>query len=173
MKIWVLAACLIVFTPLVLAQAIYKVVDENGNVTYTDQQPSDDAEPMVLPELNVLDGQSVPVDPSTDTEETDVEPLRLSFSSPQDEENIFGTGNSLSVALESNIEIPPTALVVFYLDGQAQDPVQSLTYSFDFIPRGEHSLRAELQTASGRVLAATESITFFMRQASRLNPPPP
>jgi len=173
MKTWILTACLIMASSLALSQPIYKVVDEDGNVTFTDQRPSDDAAPMELPELNVLDSRGAPPDLPSDTEETEIEPLRLSFSSPEDEENIFGTGNSLSVTLESNIDIPPTALVVLYLDGQAQPPIQSLSYTFDFIARGEHTLRAELQTGSGRVLAETESITFFMRQASRLNPPGP
>lgn len=173
MKIWSLTACLIMISALAHAQPIYKVVDENGNVTYTDQRPSDDAAPMELPELNVLDSRTPPPTVSTAPDEVEAEPLRLSFSSPQNEENIFGTGNTLSVELESSVEIPPTALVVLYLDGQAQDPIQSMSHTFDFIARGEHTLRAELQTRAGRVLAETETITFYMRQASRLNPPGP
>ena len=167
----ILAACLLAAASVVWAQPIYKVVDENGNVTYTDQKPSDDAEPMDLPELNVLDSQSEPPTISTGQDAPEVEPLRLEFVSPQDEEHIFGTGNTLDVALEANIEIPATALVVFYLDGEAQEPVQSLRHSFEFIPRGPHTLSAQLQTVAGRVLAETETITFYMRQASRLNPP--
>jgi len=173
MKLLILTMCMIMAPALVLAQPIYRVVDEDGNVTYTDQRPSDDAEPMELPELNVLDSRAAPPNMPTDAEESEVEPLRLSISSPQNEENIFGTGNSLSVALESSVEIPRTAQVVLYLDDEAQDPIQALTYTFEFIPRGEHTLRAELQTPSGRVLAETETITFYMRQASRLNPPNP
>jgi hypothetical protein len=173
MKRWIWTLWLILAAPLVLAQPIYKVVDEDGNVTYTDQRPSDEAQPMELPELNVLDSRTPVAPMAGDSEESEVEPLRLSFTSPENEENIFGTGNTLSVALESNIDLPPTALIVLYLDGQAQDPIQSMTYTFDFVPRGEHTLRAELQTNSGRVLAETETITFYMRQASRLNPPGP
>jgi hypothetical protein len=173
MKNWIVTACLIMASTLVLAQPIYKVVDEDGNVTYTDQRPSDDAEPMELPELNVLDSRAPPPTVGGSDEEVSVEPLRLTISSPQNEENIFGTGNTLDVSLESSIDLPPTALIVIYLNGEAQDPIQSLDYSFDFIPRGTHTLRAELRTAAGRVLAETDTITFFMRQASRLNPPGP
>jgi len=155
------------------AQQIYKVVDENGNVTYTDQRPSDDAEPLDLPELNVLDSReaSVPPELTESSEGEEREPLELRFVTPQNEENIRGTGNRLSVTLESNIEIPPSAQVVFFLNDEPQEPVQSLSATFEEIPRGEHSLRAELQTPSGRVLAQTESIIIYMRQASRLNPP--
>lgn len=168
-----LTVCLIMAPALIQAQPIYKVVDENGNVTYTDQRPSNDAEPMELPELNVLDSRAAPANLPTDPEESEVEPLRLTISSPQNEENIFGTGNTLSVSLESSIEIPRTAQIILYLNDEAQDPIRSLNYTFDFVPRGEHTLRAELQTPSGRVLAETETVTFHMRQASRLNPPGP
>jgi len=173
MKYLILSACLIMTASFALAQPIYRVVDEEGNVTYTDQRPSDNAEPMELPELNVLDSRTPPPGMGGNSGESDVEALDLSISSPENEENIFGTGNSLTVALESNVEIPPTALIVLYLNGEAQDPVQSLSYTFDFIPRGSHTLRAELVTGTGRVLAETDTVTFFMRQASRLNPPGP
>ena len=33
---------------------IYKIVDEDGNVTFTDQVPSDGTAPMALPELSVI-----------------------------------------------------------------------------------------------------------------------
>ncbi|AKS43127.1 DUF4124 domain-containing protein [Wenzhouxiangella marina] len=157
----------------VWSQPIYKVVDEDGNVTYTDQRPDEEAEPMDLPELNVLEGREM--EPPITRRETgeEREPLELRFVSPQPEEHILGTGNSLTAVLESNIAIPPSALVVFYLDGQAQEPVQSMSMSFEQVDRGEHSIRAELQTPSGRVLASTESVTFYMRQASRQHPAPP
>ncbi len=173
MKQLILMLIALAFVLPAAAQTIYKVVDEDGNVTYTDQKPTDDAEPMDLPELNVLEGNSEPppvISESSSTEQR--EPLQLRIVSPQNEENIRGTANRLSVNLESNVDIPPTALIVFYIDGEAQNPVQSLSATFEEVPRGTHTLRAELQTPSGRVLAGTETITVYMRQASRLHPPP-
>jgi len=172
MKQLILILIALAFVLPAAAQTIYKVVDEDGNVTYTDQKPSDDAEPMDLPELNVLEGNSEPPPVIAESSTEEREPLQLRIVSPENEENIRGTANRLSVNLESNIEIPPTALIVFYIDDEAQDPVQSLSATFEEIPRGTHTLRAELQTPSGRVLAETETITVYMRQASRQHPPP-
>ena len=39
----------------VWAADIWKVVDEDGNVTYTDQQPKDGSKPMDLPELSIIE----------------------------------------------------------------------------------------------------------------------
>ena len=37
---------------------IYKVVDKDGNVTFTDQSPGDGSQPMNLPELSVIETDS-------------------------------------------------------------------------------------------------------------------
>ncbi|MCC5865728.1 MAG: DUF4124 domain-containing protein [Wenzhouxiangella sp.] len=170
-----LALCLLSL-PLA-AQPIYKVVDEDGNVTYTDQKPSEDAEPMDLPRLNVLDGGSpaaVPMAPASPARDRDgSSQMDFRIVSPEHEEHIFGTGNTLHVRLSSSIDIPSTAQIVIYINGEAQSPVRSLNASFEEIDRGEHTLRAELQTSAGRVLASTDTITFYMRQASRLHPQRP
>ncbi len=39
----------------VTAAEIYKTVDENGNLVYTDRAPSPDAEPITLRELSVVE----------------------------------------------------------------------------------------------------------------------
>ena len=51
-----LPVLLALWLPLTLAAQgeIYKVVDKDGNVTFTDQRPSDTAQPMDLPPLSVI-----------------------------------------------------------------------------------------------------------------------
>ena len=51
---------------------IYKIVDEDGNVTFTDQRPATGAEPMDLPPLSVIE-TDVPV-PETPAVVADQEP---------------------------------------------------------------------------------------------------
>ena len=52
-----LAFCLVLPAPLAAQSSgeIYKVVDEHGNVTFTDQRPSSGAQPMDLPPLSVIE----------------------------------------------------------------------------------------------------------------------
>ena len=153
---------------------IYKTVDEDGNVVYTDRKPSDDAEPMTLPELTVAD-------PPVERPRMAAEPrpargpdIQLAFESPQPEEHIQGTeNNTLTVRLNSSVDMPGSARIVLYLDGQKQSEIPSLATTIPGIPRGEHTIRAEMVTAGGRVLASTEPVVFYMRQHSRLHPSPP
>ena len=52
-----LTCCMMLAAPLAAQSTgeIYKVVDEDGNVTFTDQRPSAQAQPMDLPPLSVIE----------------------------------------------------------------------------------------------------------------------
>lgn len=140
-------------------QDIYRVVDENGNVTYTDQKPSDDAEPMTLPELNVLEG---------DPEEAAPDPLgtmegqamNFRIAQPAEGASITPQNGSIALVMSIAIDIPPTARIVPVLDGRALTPVRSLEASIPAPAAGEHRLFARLETPSGRVLGITDPVTF-------------
>ncbi len=153
---------------------VYKVVDEHGNVTFTDQKPHDGAEPLELPELSVMEAEQVTPLPSPrqprETEE--IAPLEFRIVSPEPEEHLFGTGNELTVRMSLNIGLPPGALVIVVLNGEAQAPSTALVQTFTEIPRGEHRVSARIESSAGRVLAETDEVVFYMRQASRLHGPP-
>lgn len=148
-------------SPLV-AQEIYRVVDEHGNVTYTDQKPDDGSEPLDLPELNVLEGDA-DVPPALEGDDASEDPRRdLNFriEEPADGETVTMTGSSLRVVMGIDIEVPPTAEIVLVLDGQELEPVRSLQTGIEVSSSGEHRLFARLQTPSGRALGTTDPVTF-------------
>lgn len=148
---------------------IYKTVDENGNVIYTDQKPAPNAKPIDLPELNVAEPhRRLPTGPSdVDVEVPAAEPI--SIVSPTDQENIWGTGGTLDVQLSTATELRPGMNVIIYIDGEDFNAGRSLSVSIDGIERGEHTLRAEIQTGSGRVVTRSEQVTFHMKQYSTNN----
>lgn len=167
--LWLAGACLlalIVLPAMASAQAIYKVVDEHGNVTYTDQRPSDDAEPMALPGINVVDEEQAAeaiISSEAPAERRPQAELTFRIASPAPEAVITDPRGRLTIELESNIELPPAAQAVIYINGVPQEPVNSFVTTFEGVGFGEHSLRAELQTASGRVLALSEEIYVRLR----------
>jgi hypothetical protein len=152
------------------AQEIYKVVDADGNVIYTDKKPSDDADPMDLPEISII-GEDVE-EPPVALAETELERETLEFSilSPEDGQDILVMDNTLTVNMVSNIALPETARIVVYLNDEAQPPVSSLEATLEDVESGEHTLRAELQTPAGRVLASTDPISFRLHSIAREQP---
>lgn len=176
------AAILLVACLFVAAEAgaqIYKVVDKDGNVTYTDQRPSADAEPMDLPELSVIETDiQVPEQPQAgaaqaagESEPPTPRQLRRRYSDfrilqPEQEETFWGTANSVVVAWGTSQEMLPEITARLYLDGQPQQvpPNGSLTLTLD---RGEHQVYAELLDDRKRRIVATETVTFFVKQFSQ------
>jgi hypothetical protein len=141
------------------AQDIYRVVDENGNVTYTDKKPSDDAVPMELPELNVLEGE--PGEGGDPLAQDGSPSMNFRIEQPADNGLVeAAAGDQIDVVMGIAIEVPPTARIVLVLDGRELAPVRSLEASIPAPPPGEHRLYARLETPSGRVLGTTDPISF-------------
>lgn len=155
---------------------IYKVVDKEGNVIYTDQRPSAAAEPMDLPELSVIKSDLPPPAPeaAAAAEEQAQAPtareLRKQYADfritqPQQEETFWGSENTVVVAWGSAQPIPPEMAVKLYVDGAAQDVVGNGSVSLT-LDRGEHTVYAELLDVRKRRIVSTETITFFVKQHS-------
>lgn len=153
---------------------IFRVVDKDGNVTFTDQRPSADAQPMDLPPLSVIK-TDVPPLPDAGSAVEEVTPptprdLRRMYSDfritqPQQEETFWGTGNTVVVAWGSSEPLLPELTVKLYVNGQAQDVAGSGSVSLT-LDRGEHTVYAELLDARNRRIVTTDTITFFVKQHS-------
>jgi alpha-ketoglutarate-dependent taurine dioxygenase len=173
-------ACGMVLAGQLAAQStgeIYKVVDEEGNVTFTDQRPSDDAQPVDLPPLSVIETE-IAVPPTSgsapgageEEQAPTMKELRRQFrdfriTQPQQEETFWGTANTVVVAWGSSETVPPEFSARLYVDGEAQavPGSGSMTLTLD---RGEHQVYVELLDARKRQIIRTETITFFVKQHS-------
>mgnify|MGYP003342556996 FL=1 len=175
-----LLICLSCFALSGFAQ-VYKTVDEDGNVVYTDQAPEPDAEPMKLPELSVVSTVERPsVEQQDDTEEgveevTDIRELReghrdFRITSPTQEETIQGTANSLLVTWDAQYRLQPGMSVVVSVDGNRQPATASYSITVEQIDRGEHTVSAQLFDARNRVIAEASPVVFFMRQGTVSQP---
>ena len=155
---------------------IYKVVDENGNVTFTDQRPATGAEPMELPPLSVIETDvQVPDTPATAADQEPKPPtsseLRKQFrdfsiTQPEQEQTFWGTANTVVVSWGSSQAIPPEMSVTLYVDGAGQKAPATGGVSLT-LELGEHQVRAELRDERGRRIVTTKTVTFFVKQHSQ------
>lgn len=165
-----------------LAAPVYKVVDENGNVTYTDQAPEPGAEPVELPGLSIVErpkyqADSVPgeqdaqaSEPTLSMRELQRMYRRFQITSPSPEQSIWGTGNTVSIAWDAGMELQPGMQVQVLLDGQPLTTTTAAVISTPALDRGEHQVSARLLDAGGQTIAQAQSVTFFIQQQSRARP---
>jgi hypothetical protein len=168
--------------------AVYKTVDENGNVTYTDQPPEAGAVPIKLRELSIISPQERPkpakVEGQPDTgdgiadgqvEVTNLRDLKRGYNdfaivSPLDDQQFIGTQNVASVSWTTRYRLQEGMVVVLFLDGVAQPATTSSIIRLNDVWRGEHTVSAEILDARGRKIATASPVTFHMRQYSVNSP---
>jgi hypothetical protein len=160
-----------------LAAEIYKTVDENGNVVYTDQPPGGDAEPLTLPGLSVI--ATVRPEPKEEPEveeddQQDVTSIRdlrrgyrdFSIVNPAAEQTIWGANNEVTIAWDTRYRLQRGMTVTLFLDGSAREPTTDQTVTLSRLDRGAHTVYAELIDARNRKIATTEPVTFYIQQHS-------
>jgi len=175
----ILALACILWTSLATAQ-IYKVVDAEGNITFTDQAPADGSPPMKLPELSIITTDMPEETPATagDAEAAETTaPVELTprelrrmyrdfhITRPLQEETFWGTANTVVVQWGSSTALQAGMQVRVFINGTAQAVTQEgmLALTLD---RGAHTVYAELLDARGKVLITAPKITFFIKQQS-------
>jgi Domain of unknown function (DUF4124) len=160
---------------LVQADAVYKWVDAQGNVHYTDH-PHVGAEKVQLPRTQTYQPPSTAITPEPRQEEAStVTPTtgytQFTIASPANQANLWYVHEvPVSVSLTPDLRNGDT--LTYRLDAETIGPSRQTTVTFKDIPRGEHTVSVTLHTAGGSTLSAGP-ITFFVHQKSILSPKPP
>ena len=173
---------ILLLTACSIAQAeMYKSLDENGEVVYSDKPPTLDAKEIKLPPITVQTPVKTSPKPKSVTKPK-LPPYVYSdmqFSSPENDENIYGNDGAIAYAL---IVTPTLNTVLKHyltikLDGKVViEKTSSLNGSLNDVDRGSHHLSADIHDANGTILRSA-SMSFHVHKASLLknNPviPPP
>lgn len=158
--------------PLVAAGQVYKHVDEDGNVTYTDE-PLEGAERLEssepestyrfrTPERLDTSGQADPQEP-----EAPYQSVRI--LQPQPEGTVRDNRGIVEVRVGTEPQLRQGHSVQYVLDGEAQgEPAPELTRRLTEVHRGEHQVQVRIIDGNGETIAESEPVTFYMHQASRL-----
>jgi len=172
-----IAGCL--FTGLAAQAEVYKTVDEDGNVVFTDQQPTPDAEPLKMRELSVVPVPEMAPKAvrakenqgNEDGEVVDLGALRRGYrdfriTQPMPEQTFTGTSNVATVAWDTQYELQEGMQVVFSINGQALPATTQQIIATEPLDRGEHTVSATLVDKRNRNIATAQPVTFFVRQYS-------
>jgi len=159
------------------AQNIYKTYDESGNVVYTDQRPNDDALPMDLAPITVVEGfepnELPPVAASSEPEVAETGDIvaydQFAILTPTPDESFWGTGGTLSARTQSGQSLRRGDKVRYYIDGELRLEVAAFNATLTDIVRGEHQLKVEIVNSQGQTMASAGPVSFHMKQQSVLS----
>ncbi|WP_125181334.1 DUF4124 domain-containing protein [Thiohalobacter thiocyanaticus] len=153
------------------AGTVYRWVDENGTVHYSDS-PRSGAEAVELRQPNVYEApKNLPKIESRSGQQEEADPAgyqRLAITSPEPDSAFWDNqGNfTLRLSLEPALDTAAGHSIRISLDGEVQGTTQKLQWQFTGVDRGTHSVRAEVVDESGRALIQSDPVSFHLHQQS-------
>ena len=155
------------------AAQVYKWVDEDGVVHFSDQ-PRPGAEEVELPRSPTPPSDQ-PVRPAAAATAASAAPVAqqdqdpgyqsLQVVSPGPEETLWNIGGTLDVRLALQPALQPGHQLRLYFDGAVRT-VPDTTIQLDEVYRGEHTIQAEVVDAAGELQIRSEGHRFYVQQTS-------
>ena len=171
----------IAFTVLLLGAAAvaagptYRWVDAHGQVHYSDR-PVEGAQEVQLE--GMIQSYSPPAIDTTSPgsseraaaapETAASAPLAVRIVSPQPDETLWNLGGRLPVAVQVQPALQEGERVNVYLDGNrvVDGEPGRVAFEIEEVYRGEHSLSAAVENASGAEIVRSDPIRFYVQQTS-------
>ncbi|GLP97594.1 DUF4124 domain-containing protein [Paraferrimonas sedimenticola] len=149
--------------------AVYRWVDENGKVHYSDEpEKGVKAEQIEVKEASSI-SVSLPKVADVKEQQPQAEPIdyKLSIRSPNNEETIRNNNGNFEVHVDIAPKLSPSHRLALYLNGKAYSvPQRNGMFRLVNIDRGEHNLSAKLIDKNGKVLASSAETKVFLHRAS-------
>lgn len=151
---------------------LYRQVDEQGNVTFTDVPPREGAQPIELPPTNRMAPPAAPVLRAGDASRGDAEAVtqpRVKITAPAQDATLRANNGLISVELAIEPALGQGQVVRVLLDGGEVARGRQSAFQIENVDRGSHQLRVEIVDAAGKRLGGSESVTFHLQRYSILH----
>jgi hypothetical protein len=149
--------------------ALYKGLDSEGNVVYSDTA-FEDAEKFTPPPISVMDAAKAKVDEEVAEEKEPEEFKYMSFDiiSPENNETIQNNPNvTVSLKLKPGLNTEEEHNIWMLLDGKpVVKNTQSLSVQLGRLERGAHKLQAQIRNEAGEIILRTRTTVVFIHQTS-------
>ena len=157
------------------SQEIYRWVDKDGIVHYSDQPDSPNAELISVIESNSYEGEEATPDSSDPAADSAPEVSSygsLSMVQPSPNQVFFGADAVVTAVAELQGSLQPGHSVVFSLNGD-QRPSEGLATEFSGLARGTYYVSATILDQNGTPVISSQQTTFHVRQPSINSPQSP
>lgn len=157
-----------------MAADVYKTVDEDGNVTFTDSPPKDKpAEKIKLKETNTqppVEFRSRRGSDGREGPEEETGPYNPRIVSPPNEYQMGPREASLSITVETDRPLDDGHSFQLFVNGAAHaEPTQSSSLTLTNVRRGRKDITVSVVDAEGAVIASSNPISVYV---IRPNPKP-
>ncbi len=153
---------------------VYRVVNSDGSVTYTDNPPAGDptVEPMNLPALNTQPALQMPsiTKKADDKKEEEFAGYEVSIASPTPGATIPPGYEQIPVKVSTKPGLQQGHLIQLMSNGQPYgSPSSRTSFSISPIIRGEHSIQAKILDSNNDIVGQSGITTVHVKRHSIQN----
>lgn len=155
-----------------LAVTVYKYVDENGNVVFTDE-PRKGAEVLDVQPVPTVPAIPVPPPAAAPAKQADFRYNKVVIVSPEDQKNFINEVEPIVVQVALSPALRKDDNVQLLLNGAAHGaPGKSTTFTLEQLDRGEYQAAVKILDKDGQEVGASSAVQFFVKRHSKLMPKP-
>ena len=164
MKRIIIITCILFSTS--IQSQVYRSVDKDGNVVYSDE-PSQGAQEVEVKELETVRSLELPSQPDS-RKKPEPAPAysHIEIINPADDTPLRDNAGNVEVIISLAPELRNGHSMVLYLDGQEYAKGRLTSFKLENIDRGTHQLRASVVDAQDRQQIATKTTTFHLQRFS-------
>jgi uncharacterized protein DUF4124 len=160
----IVSTFLIFFMCCLSAETVYKTVDEDGNIIFTDK-PSEEAEEIKIQELETIKNPNPGrYKPSTEKPPEEFKYKSFVITSPENGAGIRSNNGNVSISVSLEPMKKAGHKIIISMDGKEVGSGSSV--SLQNVDRGTHSISASVVDANGKTWISTSS-TFSMLRVSQ------
>ncbi len=168
----IVIAAIILLVSATAGAAVYKTVDQNGNVVYTDD-PAGHGEPVKLPPLSTVPPPKYLTTPATSAapapQSAPAAYRELLITAPTQDETLRNNPGNVEVKarLSPQLDAASGDRLQYFLDGKAfGDPSVSEQLLIPNLDRGAHTVSVAVVSPSGKPLKRSDSVRFYLHRQS-------
>lgn len=180
-KVWIAVLAFGALTHATAGAEIYKTIDAQGNVVFSDVPPPPDeaSEPVSVEPLNTFEPEvpaaaEAPADPNAPDVPEVARYDNVSIVAPAEDETVRENAGNVTVAVALTPPLKAGDQLVLYMDGDRQPVVaQGTSFYLQNVDRGAHTVGVRVLNGQGEVAAESPPSTFYLQRVSVNSVPHP
>ncbi len=153
---------------------VYRHVDEEGNVTFSDEPPGDGAEEIKMQPITTMPlprPQQRQARQTTREETAEESPAydTLAITKPEHDTAFWRASGDIVIEVNVQPELRPSHSLELELDGERIQQTRNRRFEIINIDRGTHEAVVHIINANGETLQSSELSRFTVHQPSRLH----
>lgn len=156
--------------PVLASAGVYKWVDANGAVHFSDVPQEGAEEVHIAPPQTYSAPILPPITPRTEVLEAPAEYSAFTLAIPEPDANIWGDVGVVDVSFTSEppLQIERGHKLVVSVDGQQGPAVTTSSVTLENVERGSHQLQGQIVDSLGKAIITSQSITVHVHRQSAL-----